>query len=256
MTLTRRCLRPGGRVRSGRLQRGNQPGQDSRRGAIADHLHQDVVPQWDGDTKPHAGGRLDAGTSAGAERDPQRAPRCAGPQRRWRGGPHRLTVASPPRRIVPRSWFEVSAGQRRTALRRPSPGRRIVRDSPVSRCGPPRVAGRERAPRWPAARAAAAAPTMTTTACVPAPSPGARPAPAATCSSPPPTAWTRRALRQPRPSGSTAARHGLPGGDLRAGNQAFTRALRAYVGVTVGGTFWLSAKTLSGSYLSFNATSG
>ena len=32
-------------------------------------------------------------------------------------------------------------------------------------------------------------------------------------------------------------------------------APRAYVGVTLGATFWLSAKTLSGSYLSFSATS-
>jgi hypothetical protein len=32
-------------------------------------------------------------------------------------------------------------------------------------------------------------------------------------------------------------------------------AIAVYVGVAVGGMFWLSAKMLSGSYLSFNATS-
>jgi hypothetical protein len=44
-------------------------------------------------------------------------------------------------------------------------------------------------------------------------------------------------------------------GRVSLGRAAPTQSHRVYVGVTVGGMFWLSAKMLSGSYLSFNATS-
>jgi hypothetical protein len=45
------------------------------------------------------------------------------------------------------------------------------------------------------------------------------------------------------------------GKGVSLGRAAPTQPLRAYVGVTLGGMFWLSAKMFSGSYLSFNATS-